>query len=166
MSSISDLLTSFGDIEENFDCLDYDIQPYILNYLKMNIFNKKIKRPLQKIWIRSPELKIWGNFHIIQTKKTFALLKVILYENDDEIKKFKEFIDMIEKYISITIDKHYPNLKLQSCIKEQDFLSPILIFKIPFVKNKDSFYFDIYDQNNNIISYDTIESGSNAKFYL
>jgi hypothetical protein len=167
MDSINTYLTK---IDENINNFKHDdIQPYVLEYKRMNIFNNNIKRPSQKIWLLTPKLKMLGKIYIPNNKKQVALLSLILYEQDNEINKFKEFIEKLESYItSIIHDKHNDELILKSCIKKCDTFFPSLTIQLPFI-NKDSsirFNFDIYNANNKKIQYDEIDSGSFIRAYI
>jgi len=167
MENINTYLTNIDEDINNFK--HDDIQPYILDYKRMNIFNSNIKRPGQKIWLLTPKLKMLGKIYIPNNKKQVALLSLILYEHADDVKKFKEFIENLELYITTIIHEKYDDeLTLKSCIKNCETFFPSFTIQMPFV-NKSSdikFNFDIYNVNNKKISYNDIESGSFTKSYI
>lgn len=167
MENINTYLTNIDEDINNFK--HDDIQPYILDYKRMNIFNSNIKRPGQKIWLLTPKLKILGKIYIPNNKKQVALLSLILYDHDDDVKKFKEFIENLESYITTIIHEKYDNeLILKSCIKNCETFFPSFTIQMPFI-NKSSdlkFNFDIYNVNNKKISYNDIDSGSFTKSYI
>ena len=164
MENINAYLTNTNEKTKNF--MHDDIKPYILEYKRMNLFNMRIKRPKQKIWLKTPKLKMSGN--IYNNKKQSSLLSLILYDQDEDIIEFKEFIENIESFVtSIIHEKYDKNLTLKSCIKYEFPFSSITI-QLPFV-NKNSnirYSFDTYDINNNKISCDEINSESFVIAYI
>lgn len=170
MENINKYLTSIDNPKSLCDILEYsNIESYILNYKKMNIYNNTIKRPCQKIWIITPKLKLLGKIYIPNEHKQIALLTIILYELDEDVMKLKNFITTIENNITLFLyNKNYHNLKLKSCIKNSEIFFPTITIQLPFVKNNDTlkFNFDIYNINNNKITTDDVESGSYIKVLL
>ena len=161
MNNIENHLTNIND---NLDKLIHDdIQSYIGDYKKINIYNNNIQVPLQKIWLLTPKLKMNGKIYVPNKQKQSGLLTLILYDLDPEVKKFKQFIINIEEYITNIIHSlGYDNLTLKSCIKCSDTFFPSLTVQLPLNK-KDN---DIYDVNNKKIKCDEIENGSFVLTYI
>ena len=159
MSSIEARLTQINDDLSNL--IHDDIQSYVGEYKKINVFNNNIKIPLQKIWLLSPKLKMLGKVYILGKQKVSGTLTLILYELDSEIKKFRDFIDNLEaKAGEIICDILEYELNLKSLIKSSDTFFPSLTLQLPFEKK------NIFDTNNELINYDAIDSGSFIIAYI
>ncbi len=158
MTDIGQHLTSLDDALDNLT--HDDIQGNGGLYRRMNIFNNNIKIPLKKIWLLTPKLKLLGKVH--QGKILNAgNLSVILYELDDEIKKFRTFVDMIEEKIGEILEEMTgDSLTLKSAIKTCDTFFPSLTLQLVLDKN------NIFDNNNELIKYDSIDNGSFLMAYI
>jgi hypothetical protein len=167
MDNINQYLTNITD---SLDKLLYDdIQTYIGDYKKLNIYNNNIAKPLQKIWLLTPKLKMLGKIYIPNKQKQVALLTLILYELDSEIENFRNFLNDIEERIKKQInDMGYDNLTFRSSIKYSENFFPSITLQLPFTKKGDDieFNFDIYSDKNKKIKLDDIESGSFIRAYI
>lgn len=160
--NINSYLTSLDD---NLDNLS---NKYISNYQKINIYNNNIRAPNHKIWLQAPKLKISNNIYFPTTSNQIALLSVILWDVDPEIKKFMDFIINLEKNISIIVNNINNNLKLKSCIKKNDNNFPILKLQLPYVKknNMNLFTFNVYNIDNKLGEISKLENNSYIKSYI
>jgi hypothetical protein len=157
MTSIESHLTQISDDLVNL--MTDDIQQYTGDYRKINIFNNNIKLPLQKIWLLTPKLKMLGNIYIVGKLKPVGSLSLILYEIDNEIKKFREFINKLELRMGEVIEQTLGyGLTLKSLIKTSDTFFPSLT--LPLNKK------NIFDVNNEIIKHDCVDSGSFVVTYI
>src|SRR5579885_1069922 len=123
MDNINNYLTSQ---EDSLDGLVHDdIQSFILDYKKINIYNKDILIPAQKIWIETPKLKIINKLFLPHKQKQYGLLSVLLYDLDPEIDKFKSFIKKLEDKIFDLIEKiSDKELIFKSSIKYSNYYFP------------------------------------------
>ena len=167
MDNINLYLTNMDDNLDNL--ISDEIQAYIGDYKKFNIFNQNITSQIQKIWLLTPKLKMLGKIYIPSKTKQIALFSFVLYELNQEIRKFKDFILLIEEKVSnILGDLGYENMTLKSCVKTSNNFYPSLTISSPFTKNNDEikFGFDTYDINNQKIQCYDIDSGSFLRTYI
>ena len=165
--NINFYLTSLNDDLNNL--VHDDLQSYIGDYKKINIFNQNITSQIQKIWLLTPKLKMLGKIFVPSKNKQVALLSLILYDLNPEILKFKQFINSVEEKISDVIKKMgCDNIVLKSCVKTSTNFFPSLTISLPFTKNNDDiiFNFNIFDNNNQKIQLSDIDSGSFIKSYI
>lgn len=159
MTDIGQHLTSLDDALDNLS--HDDIQGNVGLYWRMNVFNNNIKIPLKKIWLLTPKLKLLGKVHQSGKILSAGNLSVILYELDDEIKKFRAFVDKIEEKIGeILEDMTGDSLTLKSAIKTCDTFFPSLTLQLVLDKN------NIFDNDNELIKYDSIVNGSFLIAYI
>ena len=159
MTNIESHLTQISDDLANL--MTDDIQQYTGDYRKINIFNNNIKLPLQKIWLLTPKLKMLGNIYIVGKQKPVGSISLILYEIDNEIKKFREFINKLELRMGEIIEETLGSgLILKSLIKTTDTFFPSLTLQLPLNKK------NIFDVNNEIIKHDCVDSGSFVMAYI
>jgi hypothetical protein len=133
----------------------------------MNIYNSNIKHPLRKIWLKTPKLKMAGKMYIPNKQKQIAVLSLILYDMDDDIKKFRDCVERIEEYACEKVDD--PDLAIKSCIRSLDSLFPMFTIQLPFNKNSDGdieFAFDIYDGKNTKLKYENIDGNGFVEAYI
>jgi hypothetical protein len=159
MTDIGQHLTSLDDELDNLT--HDDIQGNGGLYRTMNIFNNNIKIPLKKIWLLTPKLKLLGKVHQSGKILTAGNLSVILYELDDAIKKFREFVDKIETKVGEILEEITGDcLTLKSAIKTCDTFFPSLTLQLVLDKN------NIFDNSNELIKYDSIDNGSFILAYI
>ena len=147
-------------INDDLTNLLYDT---IEGYQKMVVYNNRIKRPFQKIWVLTPKLRTLNKIYIPQGGKT-GLLSLVLFEEDPEALQLKKFIERLEEKIGENVE----NLQLKSSVKNYDKFYPTLTVQMPFTRKDDQVVFDcnIYDENNQKISYREIKPGSYVKAFI
>lgn len=167
MTSINNYLTSF---EDNLNGLIHDdIQSYISDYKKINIYNQNIEIPAQKIWIETPKLRTTSKLFLSNKQKQYGLLWLLLYNLDSEIGKFKSFIEKLEdKIFDLVEGMTDKELTFKSSIRHSESYYPTFSIQLPYVKknNEIEFLFDIYDSNNKKVSHEKIISGSFIKAFI
>jgi len=180
-SQIKDLLTDFCN-----DSLDgiiiSDFQYHANKYKKINVYNNNVGKSLQKIWIRTPKMKVFKPIlsSLFNNNSQSISLAVLFSPNAGEIKKLYFFIKKLERHI-LTIIKNktsQKNIKMKSSIKtsrpaDSDKLynkfPPIMNIKMPFHKTGDNcfdFLFNVYNYLNQRIQIDSINSGSYVSSYI
>jgi hypothetical protein len=163
--SIRNYLTPFDDNLEGL--IHDDVQTYIFDYKKMNIYNKKIPIPAQKVWVETPKLKMIGK--LLLPNKQAGIISLLLYDQDPEIEKFRLFIEKIEDKIFDIVEGISENeMTFRSSIKYSENYYPTFSIQLPYNKkdNNLEFLFNIYDANNRKISYEKIISGSYIKTFI
>lgn len=147
-----------------------DMQSYGKKYHKINIYNKNIKIPLQKIWLLLPQVKLFKPVFFSNNNYSVPLT-VVLGPNVGNIKKFYMFIKKLERIITniikdITKNK---NLQIKSCIRSAEGFPPIMHLKMPCNKINDNCYeftFHIYNHINKRISLKNIEQGTYTTAFI
>jgi hypothetical protein len=135
-TNIDDYLTTIDDPLDNITC--GPAQFHCPDYKKINVYNQNIKIPLQKIWLKLPKVKIYKIPYVSTKKKQTGTLSVVLYDQDEEIKKIHDFLVKFQKRISIIIKKNYDkNISIKSCIKEIPNVCKVFNLKIPFEVDED-----------------------------
>jgi len=158
-SKIKKLLTDpKNDVEIVFD----EIKPSINGYYKMEVFNKNIKSPLQKIWFKIPQGKLLNNLHYGSSLAN--TLKIAYASNITEQKKMILCIKKIEKVIKKHIETEFPLAKIKSSVKKINDYMSIIYLNAPSKNGK--FNFLCYDENNEKISSDDAISGCLASAYI
>jgi hypothetical protein len=171
------LIPFLTPIDDDLQNLIYDdSQLNKSDFKRLVVYNQNIKDHLQKIWLDVPKLKLTNKILMIKNKKENssdkkALMNLILYEINPEIKKFREFFQNIESKISEEMVKlNYDHLDLKSCIESHNQFFPKLTLPIYLTKNinKEAYDcdFDIYNNNNLKIPYSDIKAGSFVKLYI
>ena len=148
-----------------------DLQTHFYNYKKINLFNKKIKYPLQKIWIRTPKLKVFKpTFPLSDKKNTQVVLSLILSPNLEDIKKFFLFIQGLEEKVKDIIYKKTKNknLVLKSSISKIQNFPNFLNVNLPYHKINGcyEFLFNIYNHQNKRVNLKSISSGSYVSSFI
>lgn len=159
-NNISELLTKFES--DDLSNLIYDSpQLYSKNYKKINVFNKNIKKPMKKIWIRTPQLKIIKQSTLINTKHKLSIpLFVAINAFDKQCKKFLSFIKKVEQIVGAHITNTHDDVKIRSSLKKTNPLPSIMTLWMPYKKNNNDteFSFQIFDGYNKKINLKTIEN--------
>ena len=169
-SSIDSLLTNYKT--DKLDELIFDeIQFHGYNCNKINVFNKKTKAPLQKIWVRMPLVKVFRpTMKLIKNNAKSIPLSVMIAPNTGDIRKFYLFVRRMEIKTKEHLLKLNLKNKIKSSLKRKNPFPPIFTIKMPCKKNEDNdcyeFLFHIYNNYNKRISLDYIESGDFVTAYL
>jgi hypothetical protein len=143
------------------------LQQYGKIYKKINIYNRNINIPLQKIWMFMPRVKIFKNIKLYtNTKNTFPLV-VILGPNTGLIKKFYMYIKKIERSIQ-TIVKNITKKKvmqIKSSTRSAEGFPPLFNLQMPSIKNGDCYElkFQIYNSYGKRTSINSISQGTFAE---
>lgn len=167
--NINTYLTSLDD---NFEKIVHDtMTDYVLDYKKINLYNKGIKNPCQKIWVFTPKLKMHGKINFSKKQSQIALLSLLLHEDyETDTNTLQNFIERLEKHCRSIVIEQTGNkkLKLKSCIKNNNAFYPNLTLQLPYSKKDDiiQFNFDIYDMQNNKINHNTVIYGSYVRAYI
>ena len=165
MDQINSYITS---LEDPLDKLIYDDpQEYINNYKKINIYNSGISKPFQKIWFVTDKLKMNSRIYFSNKQKHSALMSLVIYDETGN-NSLKKFINRLEKKISEIVSATKKKKKLKSVIKKDSKFYPILNLQLPYSENNGNikFKFNIFNENNQDISYKDIENGSYIKSYI
>ena len=104
-----------------------------INYKKVNVYNKSINSPLQKIWLRMPKMKIFKPMFNLPNDGKSIPLTVLLSPNTNSIKKFRLFIKKLEKKIisQLDLDTDY---QIKSSVKITDNFPDTFTIKMPYTK--------------------------------
>lgn len=147
-----------------------ELQPFFNEYEKINIYNFGKPVPLQKIWLRLPNLKVVQPTYQPDKKKSkgYISLQLFIYMIDPIIKKFYFFIRRLEKLVKNLLINEYnlTDIKLKSSLRKIKDNYVILSLKMPYIIKDDTFKFDfnIYNEKNRKIdiNMNTICAGSYA----
>lgn len=142
------------------------------NYKKLNVYNKGIKEPLQKLWLRLPQLKVFkpvitslGKYKNVKSLPLFVMLSPLT----GKTKKFVSFIKKLENKVErFILQETGRNLKPRSSINSNDNLPDTMMLKMPFEKGGScvDFSFHIYNGDNKRVSLDVIDSGTNVSAFI
>jgi hypothetical protein len=171
-NQISKLMTDYIN-DDLKGIINDEIQTHGYKYKKINIYNKKIQVPLQKIWIRIPKVKVFKPVFTSNNKQKKSLqLTTILGPKIGKVKKFYFFVKRLEKIVKMLIKKINgcnKNLQVKSAIRSVDNFDPVMNLRLP-CKNTDSncheFLFHIYNHLNKRVNLDVINSGVYASAYI
>jgi len=147
------------------------IQPYGSKYQKINIYNKNINVPLQKIWLLMPKVKIFKNVTLYNNTKNTFPLTVILGPNAGLIKKFYMFIKKIERHVQTIVKAitKKKTLQIKPSTKSAEGFPPLMNLKMPSTKIGDNCYelkFQIYNGNQQRTSITSITQGTYAMAFI
>lgn len=173
MADINELLTDYSD-DDLSKIINDSLQVTSSLYQKMNIYNTRINSPLQKIWIRTPKLKIFRSFGSPNDRfKQSMPLLLLLNNTDPDVKKLLSFIKKLEIKITKIVKQESNNIKIKprSAIRTIDSFSnsfTVLAVNMPFhkVNNCYEFKFHIYNHNNKRVNVDQLTTGMFAALYL
>lgn len=168
IKEINKILTKYKTDNLN-DLIHDDLNYKSKNYKEFNVYNSKIEKALQKVIVKSPKLMISNKIYEPNEKSKSGNLSVILYKDDYSIKKFYFFIRRMEKRIKSIIEEDFEEkLELRSSIRIVDNFYPIFNLSMPYVKvdNNYEFKFHIYNQTNNRINIQDLDSGIYVSFYM
>lgn len=166
MSDITKCLTDIND--KKMDIISSELQYHYASYKKINIYNRKIKIPLQKIWIKTPTVKIFGTSFNRKMSKSNQLT-VLLSPNMGEIKSFYFFIKRLEKKIKPILKTMInEDVKFRSCLSKKDNFDPLMNINMPCEKIGDchEYLFQIYNQYNKRILINELKNGSYTSSFI
>lgn len=170
MKSINHYLTNYNNITDGNFIISDSPYNYSQKYQKINIYNSKINIPLQKIWIKTPKLKILNKVFISDKYNNQTIsMKIVLGPSTKKINNFINFIDIIEDKVEEIVKKHNNNIIKKSSISFKDSFPPIMTLKLPYKKMDDNsieFVFHIYNHKNKRINIDNIEGGIYASAFI
>lgn len=160
MSTIDDHLTPLTDNLDNL-LIDNKVSIQSGEYNKLHIYNKNVKKHLQKIWLLTPKLKLLKNVFVVDKIRQAALVTPTLYIEDNDINQFRQYIDKLESFVGdiLNTDRGYC-LALKSTIKTHESLYPS--FTLQLSTNKKN----IYNNRNELIKYDEIEENAFMGAYI
>lgn len=144
-----------------------NIKPYISNYKKMNIYNKNLKYPFHKIWLKTPKMKV-SNVFVSEKNKQVGLLHVSLYNTDNETEKLQNYLVQLEEYIGTIIDKDN-ELVCKSNVNYLYGAFPTLTLQLPIEKIIDKNIIlscHIYDENNQRVNYNQVTNEHLVEAYV
>lgn len=168
--SIHSFLTDFSQ-DKLYNLLTDDLQSHGYKYHKINIFNKNIDSPMQKIWVRVPKVKIirpiFASSNSSGNNKSIPMT-IILSPNTRTINRFYMFIKRIERRVIKIVHAATDNNKLviKSSIRSSDGFDPMMCLRLPFRSHVDKddscfeFSFHIYNHLNKRITPSRIQSGN------
>lgn len=135
------------------------------SYKKINVYNKLIKTPLQKIWIRMPKVKIFKSTIGLFLDQKSIPLSVYLAPNIGKVRKFRVFIKKLERKIKKLLG--FKNLG-KSAIKKLDNFPDIFTVKMKSekVNNCHEFKFHVYNNFNKRVNLTTLKSGTYISAYI
>jgi len=163
---INILLTDFKK-DDSFELIYDRLMNYINGYQKLNIYNKKIKVPMQKIWLRIPKLKVYKSIFLSSTiKQKFAQLIVLLDTGKESIKKLIKFMEDIEMLIENKMKKIInKDIRINSCIRSNWSFLKTMKIQIP-VNNQCKFSLNIYDNYNQRTDINSIQAGTYVESFI
>jgi hypothetical protein len=140
------------------------------NYKKINVYNKTIKKPLQKIWLRTPQLKIFKQSSINAKHKLSIPLKAAINPYDKDCKKLIAFIRNFETLADSYIKENVnADLTGRSSLTKFDKLPTIMTFAMPYKtvsENSLEFNFHIYNSHNKRVTLSTVESNCYTALFV
>lgn len=156
---IKHLLTDINDpIELAYEPSNKSVH----GYHKINIYNKAIELPLQKIWIKLPKAKLLTN--LLYGDTLTYKIDVALASITNDVKSLVKYIEKLEKNVYTEINKKYPYLEHKSSFKKKDNYIAIMALKL--MKKNEKFAFTCYDHNNIESQPKNIESGVLISAYI
>lgn len=140
------------------------------SFKHINLYNNKIYY-MQKIWIRTPVLKVFRPIYPPNDKIRGAVpLSLLLIDSIKDVSNLISFIKRLEIKVTKIIRAVTNNskLKLKSSLKNYDGFPPVLFVNMPFNKVNDQyeFSFNIYNKANQRINIDSIKKASETCLYL
>jgi len=162
---MNELLTDYTS--DNLDIVRSDVQNYGPKYKKINIYNRSIATPLQKVWLKTPKMKIFKPTFNPNNDGKSVTLTILLAPNTANIKKFKNFIKKLEQKVASLIDLTNDQ-SIRSSIRSAEGFPDNLTVKMPYIKEGGcyEFLFHIYNSENKRISIKTLESGTYISCYI
>ena len=153
----------------NFDDIIFDsIIPYHQKYQKINIYNKGIKEPFQKIWLKTPKVRVSTTFSLnLEQIKKACPLYVNFDKFDEEYKKFYEFVAKLENKMEDHVKSNLKeDITFRSSISNTNY--PQMSLQMPFIKknNNIEFMFQIYNHRNKKINLKSLEGNAYISAFI
>ena len=169
-NNIKHFITNFQD-EKQLDLIHSKLEPHFYNYKKINLFNRALNQPLQKIWMVLERVKIFRHgTKVVNKGKASLPMWIVLHENNKEQKAFYEFIIKLESQIHSLIVKETKNDKIiaKSSLKKNENFPFTLQLVLPYeIKNNEPvFNFSIFNHNNQPIKFDSIGKRVTISAYI
>ena len=148
-----------------------NLQSYGKQYQKINIYNKNINVPLQKIWLLMPQVKIFKNVTFYANVKNTFPLTVMLGPNTGEIRKFYLFIKKIERHVQAIVKDitKKKSIQIRPATKSAEGFPPLMNLKMPSEKKGENCYelkFQIYNGHGQRIAMNSLTQGSYASAFI
>lgn len=139
-------------------------------YQKINIYNN-IDIPLQKIWLKTPKLKLFRSIKSPNGKFNRSIpLQIMLDEKNKDSRKLRIFMRKLEIKINKLVRELTDNNKIKSKTSMKKIIGfpQIMSVNMPFTKVNDcyEFNFHIYNNTNKRINIDYLESGTDLALIL
>jgi len=138
-------------------------------YKKIDIYNNKLNKPLQKIWLKIPSIKVQKYIYAMNKQKQYASITVILHDKQQEIKDLYTLINNVDTKVFSELSKVYKNIQKRSCLTKMPFVSyHTMNMLVPIEKYGDGHIYSInvYDESNDLItSTKTIKQHSYIEAY-
>jgi hypothetical protein len=140
------------------------------SFKKVDIYNNSIYY-MQKIWIKTPIIKIFRPIYLPNEKcKNSVPLTLLLNTGVPDISLLHSFIKRMELKVSKIVKTATGNLKLKnkSSLKTIENFPPIFNINMPFTKIGDNyeFNFHIYNGSNQRINMDRLKNSVKTALYL
>ena len=163
MHKMSDKIKDFLTNPNDKPNLVYEFSNQSVNgFNKINIYNKNIESPLQKIWLKLPKTKLLTN--LLYGDSVTYKIDVAMAPITNEIKIIINYIEDLESKICAKIDKKYPLLEHKKSFKKKNDYMAIIALKLQ--RKHDVFPFTCYNHNNVKINPKEIESGMLVSTYI
>lgn len=148
-----------------------DIEYHSKHYQKILAFNSLIDEPFQKIWIKTPRLKMCNEINVqIKNKRSFQIF-VAINTADKKERKFMEGMKKLEKNVHEKMKKitKNPKIKYKSVITKKQY-PPIIKFNAMCEYDKGGdcydFFFRVYNENNELSNVDDLFRFDYGKFFV
>lgn len=140
------------------------------SFKTLNIYNNGIYY-MQKIWIKTPILKVFRPIYLPNDKCKNAIpLKLLLNDMVPETVYLTNFIKRVELKVAkiIKLATNNNKLKNKSAIENIESFPPIFNINMPFSKidSEYEFNFHIYNGSNQRINMDNIKKAASVSLYL
>lgn len=140
------------------------------SFKTLNIYNNGIYY-MQKIWIKTPILKVFRPIYLPNDKCKNAIpLKLLLNDMVPETVYLANFIKRVELKVAkiIKVVTNNSKLKNKSAIENIESFPPIFSINMPFSKidTEYEFNFHIYNGSNQRINMDNIKKATSVSLYL
>lgn len=158
------------------NCKKSDPSRYLYNitegyHKKINIYNGEID-PLQKIWIKMPNLKAFKPSFKPNIKQSTPLTLLLSPSDDKNIKRFRKYIEKLESSVKDKLQNNdkvnVSKLEFKSCLNKVEPFPYHITINMPFERVGDcsEYSFNVYNQFNQRISPKKIDNGTIVSAYI